>query len=78
MKGKDNTYKDVVVRRDRVENALNWLIQHNPQYQDIQINTDSLEALPVNGVPLDLQTIETNTAPDNLEGENDDNNKDEE
>ena len=78
MKGKDNTYKDVVVRRDRVENALNWLIQHNPQYQDIQINTDSLEALPFSIVPLDLQTIETNTAPDNLEGENDDNNKDEE
>lgn len=27
MKGKENTYKDVIVRKERVEIALNWLIK---------------------------------------------------
>ena len=43
MKGKKNTYKDVFVRRDKVENALNWLIINNPVYRDVEIDVVSLQ-----------------------------------
>ena len=33
MKGKDNTFKDVTVRR---QNALTWLINNNPDCQDVE------------------------------------------
>ena len=31
MRGKHNTCKEVIVRRQKVENALQWLSQHNPR-----------------------------------------------
>lgn len=37
--------------------------------RDIQVNSESLEALPVNGVPVDLQTIENNIVLDNLDND---------
>ena len=40
INGKDNTFKDVNVRRQEVLDALHWLILNNPQYSDIQINYD--------------------------------------
>lgn len=58
MKGKGNTLKDVTVRRQRVQNALQWLITNNPQYKELKIDLDSLNSLPENGVPPDLQTVE--------------------
>lgn len=58
-KGKGNTFKDVTVRRNKVEDALQWLSLHNPLYKDIKINQDSLNSLPQNGIPSDLQTIQT-------------------
>lgn len=70
MRGKDNTCKEVIVRRQKVENALQWLSQHNPQYKDIQINQEALNHLPENGIPLDIPTFETNT--DDILDENSD------
>ena len=59
MKGKDNNLKDVTVRRQNVLDALHWLIKNNPYYKDIVINQDSLNSLPLHGVPQDLLSIET-------------------
>ena len=61
MKGKHNTFKDVTVRKTRVEAALQWLFSTNSQYQGLEINMDSLSSLPENGIPSDLQTIVTDS-----------------
>lgn len=58
MKGKDN-FKDVTVRRQNVADALHWLINNNPHYKDIIVNQDSLNSLPLHGVPQDIISIET-------------------
>ena len=58
MKGKDNTFKDVSVRRHMVQNALTWLINNNPHYQDVHLNQQCLESLSENGIPNDLISIE--------------------
>ena len=58
-KGKNETFKDVVVRRHKVENALFWLIRNNPQYRTLTINQAALKSLPENGVPEDLLTVQT-------------------
>ena len=52
---KDNNFKDVTVRRQNVADALQWLINNNPHYKDIIVNQDSLNSLPLHGVPQDLQ-----------------------
>lgn len=59
MKGKDNNFKDVSVRRQNVTDALHWLINNNPHYSDVQVNPHSLNSLPENGVPHDLISVET-------------------
>jgi hypothetical protein len=64
MKGKGNTFKDVIVRRKKVEQALQWLIKHNPQYHSVKVNITSLNSLPVDGVPAELQIIETDNDPE--------------
>jgi hypothetical protein len=58
-KGKNDTFKDVTVRKQKVHEALLWLIQNNPYYSDLQVNEDALNLLPENGVPPDLMTVET-------------------
>ena len=58
MKGKDNTFKDVTVRRRMVQNALTWLINNNPHYQDVHLNQQCLASLPENSIPNDLISIE--------------------
>lgn len=40
-----------VVRREKVVNALIWLLQHNPQYKDVELDQDSISRLPMNGIP---------------------------
>ncbi len=60
MKGKDNTFKDVIVRRQKVLGALVWLINNNLLYKNVKINEHALELLPVDGVPSDIMTIESN------------------
>ena len=59
VKGRDNTFKDVTVRREKVHNALLWLIHNNPHYSELEINVAALNSLPENGVPADLMTVET-------------------
>lgn len=65
MKGKGNTFRDVIVRRKKVEQALQWLIKHNPEYHSVVVNSTILNTLPFDGVPADLQIIETDN---DLEG----------
>lgn len=36
-----------------------WLVQNNRHYSDVQIDHEVLNALPDNGVPSDLLTVET-------------------
>jgi hypothetical protein len=59
VKGRDNTFRDVTVRKQNVHNALVWLITNNPHYSQLTINEDALNSLPENGVPPDLMTVET-------------------
>ena len=67
MKGKDNSLKDVVVRKNKVEQALHWLIKHNPQYKNVLIDQKVLESLPSNGVPSNVSTIETLEDPEEID-----------
>lgn len=59
MNGKNNNFKDVIVRRNKVEQALSWLMKNNRHYEKILFDSDSLNSLPTNSIPDDLQTIET-------------------
>ena len=59
VKGRDNTFKDVTVRRQKVCNALVWLKNNNMHYTDLTINEDALNSLPENGIPPQLMTVET-------------------
>ena len=59
VKGRDNTFRDVPVRRLKVHNALIWLINNNPYYAGLTIDDNALNSLPENGVPPDLMTVET-------------------
>ncbi|CAB3992941.1 ATP-dependent DNA helicase PIF1 [Paramuricea clavata] len=59
VKGKDNSFRDVSVRREKVHNALLWLVQNNPHYAELEINENALNSLPENGIPADLMTVET-------------------
>ena len=53
VKGKDNTFKDVTVRKQKVYNALVWLM-NNSHYSDVKVNENALDSLPENGIPPDL------------------------
>lgn len=58
VKGRDNTFKDVNVRRQKVYDVLMWLINNNPHYSDVEINYPIFNSLPDNGVPSDLLTVD--------------------
>ncbi len=59
VKGKENTFRDVKVRKQKVNNAFVWLINNNPHYSELRINQEALNLLPDNGVPPDLVTVES-------------------
>ena len=44
VKGKDITFRDVTVRRQKVHNALLLIIQNNPHYAELGINEDALNS----------------------------------
>ena len=46
VKGRDNTFEDVTVRKQKVHNALAWLVNNNPHYSALIINEDALNSLP--------------------------------
>ena len=72
MKGKDNAMRDVLVRRHKVEQALYWLLKHNPQYRCVTIDPNALESLPSNGIPSNISTIETLEDPDAVDDQDTD------
>ncbi|KAH9853905.1 hypothetical protein C2E23DRAFT_867869 [Lenzites betulinus] len=50
--------KPLVVRRERVLNALQWLKVNNPLYADVEINMECIRILPENGIlPHKIQHI---------------------
>lgn len=57
--GIDDTFKDFVVRKIVLWNALVWLKQHNPFYSDIEIDEVYLQNLPTDGVPSGVQNVDT-------------------
>lgn len=59
MKGKDNTFKDLNVRRQKVHHALLWLLENNPHYRGVTIDHNALESLPIDGVLSDIMTVES-------------------
>ena len=65
MKGKDNNFKHVTVRRQAVADALQWLIQNNPHYKGVVVNQDSLNLLPENGIPQERLTVDTKNTDEN-------------
>lgn len=42
------------VRREKVHNALKWLVIHNPLYKNIKISRENISKLPVDDVPNSL------------------------
>ena len=59
MKGWDNKFKDVNVRREKMQVALSWLLQNNPHYKNVTISQHALQSLPVDGVPSEIMTVES-------------------
>ena len=47
------------VRKQKVHDALVWVIRNNPLFSEITIDEDTLNLLPDNGVLPDLMTVET-------------------
>lgn len=58
VKGKENSFKDITVRKKKVAKALDWLISNNPHYKDMKVNQHSLNCLPENGVPNEIASVE--------------------
>ncbi|KAJ7018893.1 hypothetical protein C8F04DRAFT_877553, partial [Mycena alexandri] len=57
--------KPLIVRKERVLNALNWLKTHNHLYRDVLINSTELDALPQEAVlPFHIQHVIPNTGID--------------
>ena len=55
--GAANTHHSFRVRREKVLHALQWL-KHNRFYVDIEIDLDSVQRLPVDGIPDTLLNFE--------------------
>ncbi|KAJ7740120.1 hypothetical protein B0H16DRAFT_1664507 [Mycena metata] len=57
--------KPLIVRKERVLNALNWLKTHNHLYRDVVIDQTELDALPQEAVlPFHIQHVIPNTGID--------------
>ncbi|CAH3043824.1 unnamed protein product, partial [Pocillopora meandrina] len=58
VKSKDNSLKDLLVRREKVADALLWLKSNYPYYKDVKIDQYSLNCLPKHGIPHDVISVE--------------------
>ena len=56
--GATNTYHNFCVCRDKVLHALQWLKHNNKFYTDIEIDLDSIQHLPIDGIPDTLLNFE--------------------
>lgn len=65
----ENTHRDFQVRRHRVLTALQWLKHNNPCYRDIIIDLHSITSLPIDGIPIELLSV-------NVEDDDDDDHDD--
>jgi hypothetical protein len=54
------------VNRTCVHVALEWLQKNNPLYCDIIISTDRLDALPVDGIPVEISDVARRTEDINI------------
>lgn len=62
-----NKAKPLVVRREKVRDALVWLKAHNPLYKNIRINHDMLNSLPPTQVlPVQIDHVQSNEGSDPL------------
>ena len=55
--GAAESHKDFRVRRSVVFTALQWLVLHNKYYNDVTINHDTLEQLPIDSDLTNLITV---------------------
>ena len=58
FKSKDNSLKDLLVRREKVADALLWLKSNYPYYKDVKIDQYSLNCLSKHGIPNDVISVE--------------------
>ncbi|KLO12576.1 hypothetical protein SCHPADRAFT_915601 [Schizopora paradoxa] len=57
----------LIIRREKVRNALEWLKIHNPLYSDIEIDYETLHALPDRDVaPVEVTVEENSEAIDSI------------
>ena len=56
--GQNDTSKDFVARRYKVQNALNFPNTNNPAFADIIIDIDRINYLPIEGELSDIETID--------------------
>ena len=47
-----------------MKQPLHSLVKHNPQYHCVKIDNNIFDTFPVNGIPSDLQIINTECNPD--------------
>jgi hypothetical protein len=59
--GRDDFYRDFVVRREKIWKALLWLKKSNPHYFDIEIDVPYLLTLPLAGVPQGIKSISSDS-----------------
>ena len=69
MKGKNYSTRYLKVRRRVVNDALMWLLTHNPLYQDLEVDRETLNSLPENAIPLGLKTVDIEDDNDSLMNE---------
>ena len=56
VKGKAENSKVYHVRREKVQSALKWLVEHNPLYSGVTIDESRIGSLPENG-PIEVQNV---------------------
>ena len=76
INGNSGSSKSLFVRRSVVFSVLLWLIDNNPLYKDVNLDSDAILALPIGVVPDDLKSVETQS--NNTDVESDSNLPDEE
>ena len=58
--GRNDTTKEFLVRRQKIQKALEWLKSNNPADENIMISIQRLQMLPENGEMQDIHTVVCN------------------
>ena len=67
--GVDNSHRDFTARRHRVLEAVLWLKTNNPYFKDAEIDRDTIESLPENGIRSELRYVESELCANEIEDE---------